>query len=181
MDEMSSTRFLYGTMTLPDGQVVEYRHIDSADTAALQRFHSHLSARTIYQRFFGVMPELSDRQAAYFTRADGVERVALVAIDPDEPNEIIGVVRIDHDPGTDAAEYAAVVADRWQGHGIGYGLTQVIVDAARQRGINRLYALVLPDNAKMLGLLADLKLPETKTFVDGVERVELDLTLTRES
>lgn len=178
MDGNDQLPRLAGTMTLQDGREVSYRHIQPDDVAALQRFHACLSERSVYQRFFGVMPELSDRQAAYFTRADGVDRVALVAVDPDVPGEIIGVVRIDLDPGTDAAEYAAVVADRWQGQGIGFGLTRLIVEAAKKRAINRLYALVLPDNAKMLGLLADLGLPESKTFVDGIERVELQLSPT---
>jgi RimJ/RimL family protein N-acetyltransferase len=142
---------------------------------ALQRFHERLSERSVYQRFFEVMPRLSDRQAAYFTGADGIDRVAIVALDPDAPNELIGVVRFDREPGTDRAEYAAIVEDRWQGRGIGWGLTRAVVSAAQLRGVRRLYALVLPGNGAMLGLLRDLGYPETRRFVDGVERIELTL------
>lgn len=170
---------LAGALTLPDGRSIAYRHIAPGDAPALQRFHAGLSERSIYQRFFEVMPRLSDRQAAYFTGADGTERVALVALDPDQPGELIGVVRIDRDPGTDRAEYAAVVADRWQGYGIGLGLTRAIVAAARARGIRTLYALVLPENARMLNLLRDLGLQERIRWVDHIERVELDLTPAR--
>ena len=164
-----------GTITLPDGQSIAYRHIQPGDLAALQRFHGRLSERSIYQRFFGFMPLLSDHQAAYFTGADGTDRVALVALDPADPNEIIGVVRIDRDPGSDAAEYAAIVVDQWQGRGVAFGLTHLIVEEAKARGINRLFALVLPENFQMLNFLRTLGYPERIRFIEGVERVELVL------
>ena len=69
MDGIAAAGTLRGTMVVPDGREIAYRHIESGDTSALQRFHARLSERSVYQRFFGVMPELSDRQAAYFTRA----------------------------------------------------------------------------------------------------------------
>ena len=164
-----------GSFTAATGETIAFRHIRPDDAAALQRFHSRLSERSVYQRFFEVMPRLSDNQARYFTSADGNERVAIVALDPETPGELIGVVRFDRDPGTDRAEYAAIVEDRWQGKGIGWGLTQAVVAAAKRRGVRRLYALVLPGNGAMLGLLHDLGYPETRRFVDGVERIELTL------
>jgi RimJ/RimL family protein N-acetyltransferase len=164
-----------GVLVLPDGTEIAYRPIRPEDAPALQRFHTRLSERSIFNRFFEYMPRLSDRQAAYFAAADGDDRVALVALDPGVPGELIGVVRIDRDPGTEQAEYAAIVADGWQGRGVGYGLTGAIVTAARARGIRQLYALVLPNNAQMLRLLRNFGLPERHTWVDGVERVELTL------
>jgi RimJ/RimL family protein N-acetyltransferase len=146
------------------------------DAAALRRFHRGLSDRTVYQRFFAPLPELSEAQAHYFTHVDGERRVALVALDPKHPGDIVAVVRFDRDPGTDRAEYAAVVADRWQGRGLGLGMTRRLIDAARRRGVHTLYALVLPGNARMFNLLRDLGLPERMRFEDGAERVEVTLT-----
>ncbi|HEY8446310.1 MAG TPA: GNAT family N-acetyltransferase [Thermomicrobiales bacterium] len=164
-----------GELTLLDGTVVHYRAIRPEDAPALQRFHSRLSERSIYQRFFGVMPVLSDQLAHRFTHVDGYDRFALVALDPTDPNELIGVARFDREPGTDRAEYAAIVVDQWQGRGLGLALTRRLVDAARRRNVRHLYALVLPENARMLNLLRDLGLPERIKHVDGIERVELDL------
>lgn len=166
---------LSGTIKLEDGQSIAYRHIEPGDAPALQRFHATLSERSVYMRFFEVMPHLSEKQAAYFTGADGEDRIAVVAIDPDHPGELIGVVRIDRDPGTNAGEYAAIVTDRWQGKGIGSALTSVVIDAARARGITKLYALVLPGNAPMLSLLHDVGVPERHRWEDNVERVELTI------
>jgi RimJ/RimL family protein N-acetyltransferase len=121
------------------------------------------------------MPHLNDQQAHYFTGVDGFDRFALVALDPAAPTEIIAVVRYDRDPGTNRAEYAAVVADRWQGRGLGVELTRRLIDDAVERGVQSLYALVLPENVRMLSLLRDLGLPERVHFEDGIERVELTL------
>lgn len=120
-------------------------------------------------------PTLDDAQACYFTELDGVDRFALVALDPVAPEEIIAVVRYDRTPGTDEAEYAAIVTDRWQGHGLGLALTAQLIAAARERGIRSLYALVLPENRRMLNLLRDLGLPERTWNEDGVERVQISL------
>lgn len=164
-----------GSLTLLDGTAVSFRPILPSDQAALQRFHARLSDQSIYQRFFFPKPWLSDEQARYFTDLDGIDRFALVALDPTAPEEIAGVVRFDRDPGTDRAEYAAIVADRWQGHGMGLALTRRLIEAARRRGVATLYALVLPDNKRMLNLLRDLGLPERIRHQDGVERIEVAL------
>jgi len=166
----------YGVIDLNDGAAVPFRPILPSDAAALQRFHARLSHRSIYQRFFTYQPTLGDTQAHYFTELDGVQRFALIALDPMEPGEIAGVVRYERDAGTDDAEYAAVIADRWQGRGLGLALTRRLIDSARLRGIRTFYALVLFENARMLNLFRDLQLPERVTFEQEIERVEIDLT-----
>lgn len=163
----------HGVIALQDGAQVPYRPIDPADLTALQRFHRQLSDQTVYFRFFGPMPELSAARARYFTHLDTPDRFALVALDPAQPDEIIAVVRFDREPGTDRAEYAAVVADRWQGRGLGLVLTRRLITAARARGIYSFYAIVLPENKRMLNLLRDLGLPERVEFSDGVEQIEV--------
>jgi len=108
-----------GTIALSDGIHVSYRPITPEDHQALQRFHTRLSGRSIYRRFFGVQPVLSESMATYFTELDGENRFALVALDPNAPAEIIAVARFDRSPNSDQAEYAAVVADAWQDTGSG--------------------------------------------------------------
>lgn len=163
-------------ITLPDGTVVPARTIQPSDAAALQRFHRRLSQQSIYLRFFGVVPELSASRAHYFTNLDGVQRFAVIALDPANPEEIIAVVRFDAEPGTEGGEYAAIVEDRWQGRGVGYALTRILIQMARQQGYRYLYALVLPENMRMLNLLRDLGLPARVGWSDGMQRVELDIS-----
>jgi hypothetical protein len=64
---------------------------------------------------FGAKPELTDRRAGYFTHVDGVNRFALVALDPTSSREIVAVASFDREDETDRAEYAAAIVDSWQG------------------------------------------------------------------
>ncbi|MDQ3318272.1 MAG: GNAT family N-acetyltransferase [Actinomycetota bacterium] len=162
-------------LALRDGVCVPVRGIRAGDAAALQRLVARSSDRTVQLRFFGPLKRLSDKQARRFAEVDGRDRFALVALDPEDPAEIVGVVRYEREPGTDAAEYAALVEDRFQGRGLGIGLTRHLIEAARENGLKRLYALVMRENAGMLHLLRSLDLPEHKHREDGAEHVEVDL------
>ena len=166
-----------GSVELPDGTVVSYHAIAPENASALQRFHHRLSERSIYLRFFAAKPELSDREAGYFTNVDRINRFALVALDPEREGEIIGVVSFDRERTTERAEYAAEVADSWQGRGLGMALTRRLIEAALKRDVRTFTAIVLPQNRKMLHLFGDLGLPERVRYdyEDGTDYVEIDL------
>jgi RimJ/RimL family protein N-acetyltransferase len=164
-----------GVLTLRDGTCVRVREIRAEDAAALQRLVGRSSERSIELRFFGPMKELSDEEARRFAEVDGVDRFALVALDPGDEDEIVAVVRYERERDTDGAEYAALVEDRFQGRGLGIGLTRHLIEAARERGIERLHALVLRENMRMLALLRSLELPERKRWENGLEHIEIDL------
>lgn len=164
-----------GVLELLDGTRITYRPIGPEDAATLQRFHRRLSDRSVRLRFFGAKPELTGRKAGYFTRVDGVNRFALVALDPGSPGEIIAVASFDREDETDRAEYAAAVVDSWQGRGLGLALTRALISAALRRNVSVFTGLVLPENARMLNLLRDLNLPERFRFEDDVEYVEIEL------
>ena len=164
-----------GSVELSDGSQVAYRAIAPNNAAALQRFHHRLSERSIYLRFFSAKPDLSDREAGYFTNVDRINRFALVALDPERPEEIIAVVSFDREGTAERAEYAAEVEDRWQGRGLGLELTRRLIDAALKRDVGVFTAVVLPENRRMLHLLRDLGLPERLRYEDGVEYVEMEL------
>jgi RimJ/RimL family protein N-acetyltransferase len=164
-----------GVLALRDGVCVPVREIRAEDAPALQRLVGRSSERSIELRFFGPMRELSDERARHFAEVDGVDRFALVALHPEDTGEIVAVVRYERAGSTDGAEYAALVEDRFQGRGLGIGLTRRLIEAARQRDIRRLYALVLRENTGMLHLLRSLGLPERVRWENGLEHVEIDL------
>ena len=168
-----------GMLTLRDGTCVVVREIRPTDAEALRRLVGRSSERSIELRFFGPMKELSEEKARRFAEVDGVDRFALVALDPDDEDEIVAVVRYEREGGTDGAEYAALVEDRFQGRGLGIGLTRHLIEAARERGIGRLHALVMRENRPMLSLLRSLRLPERERWENGLEHVEIDLSPDR--
>jgi RimJ/RimL family protein N-acetyltransferase len=165
-----------GSVELLDGTSVAYHAIAPDNASALQRFHHRLSERSIYLRFFAAKPELSDREAGYFTNVDGTNRFALVAVDPERPQEIIGVVSFDREGTSERAEYAAEVEDRWQGRGLGLALTRRLIEAALKRDVRSFTGIILPENTRMLHLLRNLGLPERLRYEDGTDYVEIDLS-----
>ena len=164
------------TLALPSGVEIAFRVVRPEDASALQRLHARCSERTIYLRFFGPMRKLSDEQARYFASTDGVDHLGLVALDPQNPEEVIAVVRYARKPGDERAEYAALVEDGWQGQGIGAALTRWLIDEARGNGVGSFYAPVKGENTRMLNVLRHLDLPERERVEDGEKMVEIGLS-----
>jgi GNAT superfamily N-acetyltransferase len=163
------------TLTLPSGAEIPFRVVRPEDAPALQRLHGRCGERTIYLRFFGSIEKLSDEKARYFASTDGVDHFGLVALDPQDQNEIIAVVRYARKPGDERAEYAALVEDRWQGEAVGASLTHRLIDVARGNGVSSFYALVKGENKRMLNVFRHLDLPEQERVEDGEKLVEIGL------
>ena len=162
--------------TLPSGVEIPFRVVRPDDAPALQPLHARCSERTIYLRFFGSMRKLSDEQARYFASTDGVDHLGLVALDPQDPEEFIAVVRYARKPGEQRAEYAALVEDSWQGQGISAALTHRLIDEARGNRVRSFYAPVRVGNNRMLKVLRHLDLPERERVEDGEKMVEIGLS-----
>jgi GNAT superfamily N-acetyltransferase len=163
------------TFTLSNGVEITFRIVQHDDARALQRVHARCSERTIYLRFFGSLEKLSDQQAQYFANTDGVDHLGLVALDPQDEKEIIAVARYARQPGGERAEYAALVEDRWQGHGVGAELTRRLIEKAQDNGVRSFYALVKGKNKSMLSVLRHLDLPEQERVEEGEKLVEVRL------
>jgi RimJ/RimL family protein N-acetyltransferase len=163
-------------LTLPSGVEIPFRVVRPEDAPALQRLHSRCSERTIYLRFFGSMETLSDKKARYFASTDGVDHFGLIALDPEDQDEIIAVVRYARTPGDERAEYAALAEDSWQGQGIGASLTHLLIDKARGNGVRFFYATVKGENKRMLNVLRHLALPEQERVEEGEKMVEVELS-----
>ena len=160
-------------LTLPSGVEISFRVVRPDDAPALQRLHARCSERTIYLRFFGPMKKLSDEQARYFASTDGVDHFGLVALHPQDPEEIIAVVRYARKPSNERAEYAALVEDSWQGQGVGTALTHRLINVARGNEVRSFYALVKGGNERMLNVLRHLDLPGQERIEDGGDRAIL--------
>ncbi|MFG1699037.1 GNAT family N-acetyltransferase [Nonomuraea sp. NPDC049309] len=164
-------------VVLADGGTAHVRPIKPADADRLRSFYSRLSDESIYFRFFGPRPRLSDREVERFTNVDYVNRVALIAT---IGTEMVAVIRYDR-TGPAEAEVAFLVEDAHQGRGVASVLLEHLAATARERGIERFIADVLPANTRMMGLLRQAGYTAQSQFEDGVVRMTLDLTPTETS
>lgn len=161
-------------VVLRDGRTARLRPIRPQDAADLTRFHGQLSDQTIYFRFFAPHPRLSDAELRRFTGVDHHDRVALIVI---MRGHIVGVGRYDRIEH-DQAEVAFVIRDDHQGLGIGSLLLEHLAAAARENGIGRFVADVLPGNARMLATFRYAGFEVAQGYDDGVVSLSLDIEPT---
>lgn len=138
------------TFQLKDGTEAILRPIRPEDEPLEARLFDYLSKETIYFRFFGYIPEVDHEFLSRFTQIDYDREMAIVAeAEVNGQRTIIGVVRIVGDNWHDGAEFAIVIADAWQHQGLGSAMADYIIQIARERGFNRLYASFLKSNTAM--------------------------------
>jgi RimJ/RimL family protein N-acetyltransferase len=165
--------------TLNDGRRVAIRPIGPDDHERLRASHARLSPESRYRRFLATKPELTSADARYLVEIDGSDHLALVATQPDEPDEpIVAVaryIRLPDDPT--AAEYAIVVGDDYQRQGLGGELMARLADAAVARGVKRFRATMFADNIAIQRLTANVAAGPLKQRQRGsLSEVEIELT-----
>jgi acyl-CoA synthetase (NDP forming)/RimJ/RimL family protein N-acetyltransferase len=166
-------------VVLHDGSTTHIRPIRPTDADALQAFHVGQSARSTYLRFFAPLERLSDRDLHRLVTVDYDERAALVAVSG-EDERIIGVARYDR-VTPEEAEVAFNVSDAHQGRGLGSVLLEHLAAAARERGVRRFVAEVLPANGRMIAVFRDAGYEVRSKTQDGVVAVGFDIDPTDRS
>jgi acetyltransferase len=149
---------LIDRVQLADGRRVTIRPVLPQDAALHQAFVAGLSPAARYRRFHGPVATLPESTLRYMTEVDYVGHMALIATAIDDLNGEIQVaearwVRRAPDDGDDVADFALVVADRWQRAGLGSMLLGMLADTAAAQGIRRLSGDVLADNEAMCRLV----------------------------
>ena len=120
------------------------------------KFHGTLSEQSVHFRYF--VPLKLEHRVTHerLTRLcfnDYDREMAIVvtreALEANE-EEILGIGRLFKAHGINEAEFAIVINDQWQGHGLGTRLLGLLVDIGRKEGLERIIGHVLPDNYPML-------------------------------
>ncbi len=89
------------------------------------------------------------------------------------------MAKSDWEGETDRAEHVATVEDGWQGKGLGFTLTQRLIENGLRRSVRVFTGLDLLENAWMLTLFRDLTLAEQINYEGGVDYVEIELGLEK--
>jgi GNAT superfamily N-acetyltransferase len=133
---------------------VTIRPPDPADLAALTGFLAGLSTRTRVQRFFApVRPTPALVRSACGQAGPAGRADVLLAT---HGGAIVGhAMAVDRAAaGESLTEIGVVVADAWQGQGVGSALARALVGRAQARGVTSLCMDVLPDNHQVLAMIA---------------------------
>ncbi len=154
-------------VVLADGREIILRPIRPEDAEMEQAFVHELSEESRYLRFMRALDELTPEMLMRFTQIDYDREMAFVAIfTQGEETMEIGVARYSLQPDGETAEFAVVIADAWQGCGLGSLLLEAVMDAARQRGVRLLMGEVLPHNTGMLKLAARMGFERLGSSID---------------
>jgi acetyltransferase len=158
------------------GYSISIRPLRRSDLDIESAFVEGLSRETRYNRLLGGAINISRAYIEQLTTINYSRDMALAAVVMTEDSEVlIGVARYVMDaasaefPGP--AEFAIVIADAWQGRGVGRHLMEKLIEVARGRGLPRLYGEILATNHGMLTMMKKLGF--------GIERHPGDATVVR--
>jgi acetyltransferase len=172
-----------GTFRMKDGQTVSIRPIRPEDEPLVAEFHKGLSERSVYMRYLAAMK--LDRRVAHerLSRvcfSDHDRELALVAERRDPASrrrEVMAVGRLSRARlGAPSGEASLLVADAWQGRGLGTELLRRLLDAARREGLSAVTAEVLAENLAMQRLCG--KQGFRIAWAPGARVVKAELKLT---
>ena len=160
------------TSAVIGGKRIALRLLEPDDSNLIRRFYWRLSQDSVYRRFMGPVVPPADALIRRLVDVDHRKRDALIALDA---RGIAGVARYAAFPGEDMYDVAVVVADDWQGKGLGRLLMRRLAHIARLRGISSFHATMFGDNHRALALVRSLSPRATFQFDAG--EVEADIPL----
>ncbi len=135
---------------LNDGRRVTLRAARHDDGERIQALVRSLSPRTRYLRFFNPLRELPPPLLDAFTHADPRHELTLVATLEVEGREtLIGMGQYFSDDYPAHCEFALLVADGYQGEGLGSRLLRNLVCIAVEAGIETMEGELLDENQTM--------------------------------
>jgi acyl-CoA hydrolase/RimJ/RimL family protein N-acetyltransferase len=163
--------------TLKDSTEIFFRPIKPTDEPALSEMLYSLSEESVRTRYMTRTVAFPHRDIQHLTNIDYKNSLAIVGVVPGvSEEEIVAIAQYFLDPKTQAAEVAFLVQDEWQQKGMGTFLLDYITKIARQRGVKRFYAKVLPSNKPMLAVFHNSGYKVSTEFDGDVYSITYDLT-----
>jgi acetyltransferase len=163
---------------LKDGSLVLIRPLKPRDSRKLQEFFKKLGQETITYRFFSNNRYIINKHLEQLISAQSDAELVLMAIDlRDEKKPCIGISELlFHENDTTAAECAIVLADNWQGRGLGTKFLECLVKLARDLGVRSVFGEFKLSNMAVLGILrkAPFKFTITYSYDTAIYQIYLN-------
>ncbi len=176
-DQVRYPEELERTETLHDGTEIFFRPVKPADEPALSEMLYSLSEESVRTRYMTRTIAFPHKDVQQLANIDYSRDVAIIGVVPGVSSEqVVAIAQYFLDPKTQAAEVAFVVQDEWQQKGMGTFLLDYITQIAKQRGVKRFYAKVLPNNKPMLAIFHNSGYKVNTEFDGDVYSITYDLT-----
>jgi acetyltransferase len=160
--------------TLHNGLNVTLRPIECTDQVEFKEFFKALSPASVHFRFLEIIKELPNEAVEKYCNLDFNQEIAIIAL-PTGGDKIIAIARLILSLKDRRVEFALVIADAWQGVGLGTELLAYLIKIARDYQLEELYCILSVDNSRMIGLAEKFGLKVKST--DG-DTLEMALKLT---
>ncbi|MEM3699961.1 MAG: GNAT family N-acetyltransferase [Candidatus Bathyarchaeia archaeon] len=167
-----------------DGRMVLLRPIKPEDEPLWLEMFRNFSEESIRFRFFQIIKDTPHEVRVRYCNIDYDREIAIVAeLTENGQRKILGVVRVSLEPDRKSGEIAFIVADPWQGLGLGTKMVDYTIEICKDIGVEALYAIMLPDNYRAINLTKKmgftLKYQEDGT-VKGILNLKEEATRSQE-
>ncbi|MBE0625567.1 MAG: bifunctional acetate--CoA ligase family protein/GNAT family N-acetyltransferase [Burkholderiales bacterium] len=166
--------------TSKSGMAVTIRPIRPEDEPLMVKFHATLSEESVYMRYFHFIQynqRVAHERLTRLCFIDYDREMALVVERKDPAtgeNAILAIGRLSKVHQSSEAEFAILVSDAWQGHGLGVELLRRLVQIGRDEKLQRIVATILSENIAMQHV--SRKIGFKLQRVESEFQAELDLT-----
>ncbi|RLI28220.1 hypothetical protein DRO50_03360, partial [Candidatus Bathyarchaeota archaeon] len=130
---------------------------------------------SIRYRFFQIIKDTPHEVRVRYCNIDYDREIAIVAeLNEGGQRKILGVVRLIIEPNGKAGEIAFIVADPWQGLGLGTKMVDYMIEICKDKKLETIYGVMLPDNTRAINLMKNMGF--TLTYQkDGTVKAVLNL------
>ncbi len=160
---------------LRDGRTVLLRPIKPEDEPLWLEMFQSFSEESIRYRFFQIIKDTPHEVRVRYCNIDYDREIAIVAeLTEEGRRKILGVVRLIIEPDGRSGEIAFIVADPWQGLGLGTKMIEYVIEISKDKGLETIYGIMLPDNRRAIKVMKEMGFV-IEYLDDGTVKGTLDL------
>jgi acetyltransferase len=169
------------TWKLKDGSPIVIRPIRPEDEPMMVKFHRALSDSSVNFRYFGMIKieqRIAHDRLVQTCFNDYDREIAIIGVrnaPETKEDEIIAVGRLIKVHEVNDAEYAIILSDRWQRHGLGTHFMKLLLEIGRKEGVEHISGYILRENRVMQCVCKQLGF--TVRYNDAIEAMEAKIKL----
>lgn len=157
-----------------DGTEVTLRPIRPEDEPMELEFIRGLSSETSRFRFFQIIKDLPHEALVRFCNIDYDREMAFIAETREGDRKVeVGVSRLILEPNKKKGEFAVVVSDKYQAKGLGIKLVDMLIEVAKEKGVESIYGIIMAENLKMIRLCEKLGFTTKREHDDVLVELKL--------